>query len=119
MTAAGAGVEPSASSARGNAPARHCAWRIDPHKVRGEVDGISAISKRNVWAVGGDNRGRALALHWLGAGWRRVPVATGPAWFGAADFTTARDGWAVGGGGDREPKTARARRLVSAFQSLL
>jgi hypothetical protein len=61
------------------------------------LHGLTAVSRRNVWAVGGADVGKALALHWLGAGWDKVDVSIrGPEEFFAVAFAAANDGWGVG-----------------------
>jgi hypothetical protein len=61
------------------------------------LHGLTVVSRRNVWAVGGADVGNALALHWLGAGWDKVDVPIySPGEFFAAAFAAANDGWGVG-----------------------
>lgn len=94
-------AKPATSFSRTHAAASRCGWQIDPYKVRGELDGLTAINRNDVWAVGGADTddSRPLALHWLGQGWRRVavPMRQDPSSLNAADFATPNDGWAVGG----------------------
>ncbi len=61
------------------------AWREVPIPHPGgprgyeTLDAVSALSPRNVWAVGDYQRGRlyhTLILHWNGSRWRRVPSPT-------------------------------------------
>jgi hypothetical protein len=58
------------------AAARRCGWQISPYRVRGELYGLTAINRRNVWAVGetGNDQPRPLALRWLGTRWKSVSV---------------------------------------------
>ena len=61
---------------------------------------VTAISSRDAWAVGwSPSRGtvRALAVHWNGTSWTRVPGPGGPRshLFGVT-ATSARNAWAVG-----------------------
>jgi hypothetical protein len=82
---------------------RRCRWDVAPQRF-GDLNGVSAISRRNVWVVGDrpDKRALAqpLAVHWLGGEWRPVdvPVKNGPNVLSAVAFATANDGWAVGRG---------------------
>jgi hypothetical protein len=100
LVAIGPVVEPATSFSQTYAAARRCAWQVDPHRFRGDPFGVTAINRRNVWAVGITDDYQPLALHWLGAGWRRVnvPKKQGPDLLFAAVFATANDGWAVGRG---------------------
>lgn len=104
LVAIGPVVKLATSFSQTYAAARRCAWQVDPHRFRGELYGVTAINRRNVWAVGITNDYQPLALHWLGAGWRRVnvPMKQGPDLLFAAAFATANDGWAVGRGGPND-----------------
>lgn len=63
-----------------------------------ELYDVSVISSRDVWATG-NAQGRALAIHWDGDDWTRVPTPPNP---DAAEYLTSVDGtspddvWAVG-----------------------
>jgi hypothetical protein len=99
LVAIGSGVEPTTFSPE--VANRRCTWQIDPHRFRGGLHDATAISRRNVWAVGFTEAYEPLALHWLGAGWRRVNVprgAQGPDYLWAVAFAASNDGWAVGYG---------------------
>ena len=99
LLAVGPFADPSTSFSETHMSSR-CEWRIDTYRVHGELDGITAFNRRNIWAVGVTNDDRPLALHWLGAGWSavRMPVKNGPFYVTAAAFVTGNDGWAVGKG---------------------
>jgi hypothetical protein len=92
-------VHAGTSSSSTDAAASRCGWKVSPFRVRGELYGLTAINRRNVWAVGSTNEDqpRPLALHWLGTGWKRVGVPETHASWSAVAFTTPSDGWAVGG----------------------
>ncbi len=99
LVTVGSVVEPGTSSSGAHAAATRCAWQIDPYRVRGELYGIRAINRRNVWTVGSNedvDEPRAVALRWLGTGWKRVGVPVTHASWSAVAFTTPSDGWAVG-----------------------
>ena len=50
-------------------------WTIVPPTIAtGRLRGISALAPNDIWAVGGDGVGGALALHWDGLQWNRVTV---------------------------------------------
>lgn len=75
LVAAGLAL-PSAARAAGCAPPSG-STAPSPGRVRNALDGVSALSACNVWAVGGaaDNfrYGRTLIDHWNGTAWRQVP----------------------------------------------
>jgi hypothetical protein len=90
-------TESAASSSQAEAAGGRCSWQVDPHRPRAVLHGLTVVSRRNVWAVGGADVGNALALHWLGAGWDKVDVPIySPGEFFAAAFAAANDGWGVG-----------------------
>lgn len=67
------------------------------------LSAVTAISSRNVWAVGdyatqlGGND-KAFTVHWNGKTWRRVPVpVTGTSTLSGVTATAWNDVWAVGG----------------------
>jgi hypothetical protein len=66
---------------------------------------VAAISARSAWAVGYENGGTSLILHWEGTAWRRTPVPHLPlsSLRGVAAVTPA-DAWAVGNAGT-DPQT--------------
>jgi hypothetical protein len=76
-----------------------------PHLPYSSLDGISAVSKDNVWVVGKSeseaNCSLTLAMHWDGSSWTTVPSPNLQGqgcgtWFSAVAATS--DGaWAVGG----------------------
>jgi hypothetical protein len=65
--------------------------RVTVGGVREGLYGVTAVSARDAWAVGGKT-----TLHWDGNLWTRVPRARG-AYLGAVVAVSARDVWAVGG----------------------
>jgi hypothetical protein len=78
------------------------AWQAsserDPNRSD-QLQGIAAISAANVWAVGGDNTGKPVILHWDGGAWRQVPGAVppgNPAELHGVSAASASDVWAVG-----------------------
>jgi hypothetical protein len=62
------------------------------------LDGVTAISPTNVWAVG-SNSGNTLVEHWNGTSWSIVsnPVFTGNGGASAISADSANDIWVVGG----------------------
>jgi len=78
------------------------AWTIVPTPARGYVylDGVSARSHDDVWAVGHDLTGRTLILHWNGTEWIRVPSqdpgTVGSELFGVTMIPGSNQAWAVG-----------------------
>jgi hypothetical protein len=96
-------IDEPASSAQ-SAAARRCNWDVEPQKLFHVVDGMAAISRRDLWAVGHRLDKRAIAhpvaAHRVGGQWRRVnvPVRKGPYYLSAVAFASANDGWAVGTG---------------------
>lgn len=87
---------------------RRPTWRsvtAAPDVANTELDGMAATSATDVWAVGsarpayGSRRGHALALHWNGKVWRRIPTpfaGRGLTLSGVA-AVSPDDAWAVGG----------------------
>jgi hypothetical protein len=99
LVAVGSSTLSSGSLLQAEAAARRCSWQIDPHRFRAALYGLTAVSRRNVWAVGYTEAGEALALHWVGAGWKRVGVGSNRLGrLFAVAFSAANDGWAVGDG---------------------
>src|SRR5579872_909138 len=76
-------------------------WTVAPAPVpltpTGELDGVTAVSPRNVWAVGSNQLGSTLVEHWNGRRWRIVPAPSPPesALLGIS-AVSAGDIWAVG-----------------------
>jgi hypothetical protein len=80
-------------------------WRrvaSPPGGSRGRLTGVTALSARDVWAVGW-SRGPALILHWNGVRWQRVLVAGLPggvalnAVAGSSPAMCGRPAWPVAG----------------------
>ena len=72
-----------------------------PHRV--VYNGIAAVSKSDVWAVGYTGGGsgtspQSVALHWNGSKWENVPTPALPrgAVLSAVSAAGANDAWAVG-----------------------
>jgi hypothetical protein len=73
--------------------------RALPHAARhASLWGMTAVSARDVWAVGSSRDGITRTLHYDGSRWRVIPaVNRGPhAGFSAVAATSAHDVWAVG-----------------------
>ena len=62
--------------------------------VSGRLYAVTAVSARDVWAVGLGPDG-SLALHWNGDAWAQY--VTSPGYFIGVAASSARDVWAVGG----------------------
>jgi hypothetical protein len=58
------------------------------------LDGVSAVSAKDVWAIGNAYEGN-FALHWGGRAWRRVPMPR-VGWVSAIEAVAANDVWAMG-----------------------
>jgi hypothetical protein len=58
------------------------------------LDGVSAVTAKDVWAIGNAYEGN-FALHWGGRAWRRVPMPR-VGWVSAVEAVAANDVWAVG-----------------------
>ena len=52
----------------------------DP-RGHGALDGVAAVSARDIWAVGMTEAGQSVIIHWTGAAWRRVRAPAGSAGF--------------------------------------
>jgi hypothetical protein len=69
----------------------HFPWR------QAELDDVAAISADDVWSVGAIGK-HALAVHWDGHRWRRVPVwPWAHAWLTSVAAIAPDDVWAAGG----------------------
>jgi hypothetical protein len=73
-------------------------WHTVPLPAQGGfLEGVTAISANDVWAVGTDSSYKPLTLHWDGTAWSNVPT---PAIRGGILYhvsgTAAGDVWAVG-----------------------
>src|SRR6185437_15238071 len=88
-------------------------WKrvASPHlggaKGRDTLDGVTAISSSDLWAVGtydhGDSaKSKALILHWSGRAWRSVtgPVLGVAGQLFAVAASSARNIWAIGNASD-------------------
>lgn len=72
-----------------------------PHSVvtrdKAALIGVSAVSARNGWAVGGSPAGKPVILHWNGTDWKPTVVPTSAARGLAAVSALSRtDAWTVG-----------------------
>jgi hypothetical protein len=69
--------------------------------INGNFSGVAATSVGNAWAVGSDDKGKTLIVHWNGTAWKRVPSPSlgGYASLSGVAATSATDAWAVGFGG--------------------
>jgi len=86
------------------------AWKIVPSAdaggpANGELNGVAAVSARDVWAVGSYAKGpdRTLVEHWNGSRWTLVPspnVGPSPNRLFAVDAVGPSDVWAVGSAGE-------------------
>lgn len=79
-----------------------------PSGLTGVLRGVSGDSASDVWAVGDDGRGHAVALHWTGAAWSTVAlpsVAAGDMLQAVKAFSPT-DVWAVGDGQPNSLSTA-------------
>ncbi len=77
------------------------------------IEGITAVSAKNVWAVGEENF-KNLVLHWNGRTWKRLSVAdpgTLENIFFAIDASSPENLWAVGESRDNGPTDFVARAL--------
>src|SRR5262249_19225230 len=101
-------------------------WKIVPHPSPGRnslLNGVAAVSPRNVWAVGTYAAAyrysdRTLVLHWDGTTWKRIPSPHPGFWRWGSQLSgvaavSAQSGWAGGVDYDRGPKvTLLSRTLV-------
>jgi hypothetical protein len=58
------------------------------------LDGVSAVSANDVWAIGNSYHGN-FALHWAGRAWSQVPMPS-VGWVSAVEAVATNDVWAVG-----------------------
>ncbi|MFL5735485.1 MAG: S-layer homology domain-containing protein [Chloroflexia bacterium] len=79
-------------------------WSLVPAPdlgTRGSLNGVSALSATDVWAVGSKGS-QTLAEHWDGTQWSVVPspnIGSGPGELSAVTAVSAHDVWAVGSSG--------------------
>jgi hypothetical protein len=73
-----------------------------------ELYGVSAVSARDVWAVGSFRSGGAIALHWDGHKWRQQTIGApqDAASLRGIASTQGRPAWAVGAGPSPQPPFA-------------
>ena len=74
-----------------------CVWQLAPTRMSGELVGVAALSRNDVWAVGSRAAGaRPLIAHWNGRAWAIVqsPVLAGA--LNDVVALSAHDVWAVG-----------------------
>jgi len=76
-------------------------WTVSSDEPVGYLEGVSAVSASDAWAVGGTswwNPSQTLAEHWDGTSWTQVatPDEGGSAIFNAVAATSATNAWAVG-----------------------
>jgi alpha-tubulin suppressor-like RCC1 family protein len=100
------------------------AWKRVPSPSPGPasaLDGITATSARNAWAVGctshcltSSTSPQTLILHWNGTAWKRVasPVKARSGALTGVAATSARNAWAVGCAGDCFGTAANPRTLI-------
>lgn len=63
----------------------------------GSLEGVSAVSASDAWAIGGNTAGRNMILHWNGTSWTKVAIPkTYLGFLGGVSATSADDAWAVG-----------------------
>ena len=81
-------------------------WRpvpaANPLPGQDDLDGVSARTARDVWAVGARGTNRALVLHWNGITWKSVPnptIKNGGSLLVSVAAISAANAWAVGGYG--------------------
>jgi hypothetical protein len=85
------------------------AWsQVTSPEIEGDsLNGVTAISANNVWAVGSDrsSSGGALVEHWDGTSWRIVSnsVIAAAGALSAVSADSANDVWAVGPAGNTGP----------------
>jgi len=67
-----------------------------------QLQGVTATSSRNAWAVGSSDPGKTLILHWNGSRWTQVPSPDpdGDDYLDAVGNTSSASAWAVGVGYD-------------------
>jgi hypothetical protein len=87
-----------------------------PGTLSNELNGITAISPKDVWAVG-SSAGGTLSEHWDGVSWRVVPSAnayTSDDVLAGVAGTSSKDVWAVGSGEDLSggPRTDYPKALI-------
>jgi hypothetical protein len=73
-------------------------WSVPPmpRAVTGGLSAVSALTAKNVWAVGPKGGESALIMHWDGVSWTEVPNPSRHP-LDDVDAVSATDVWAVGG----------------------
>jgi hypothetical protein len=76
----------------------------EPSPVEGSwLNGVTAVSARSAWAVGGylrHSQDKRLILHWNGIRWQQVP-SPGTGVLASVTATSPRSAWAAGYSDDR------------------
>jgi hypothetical protein len=83
------------------------------------IDGVKAISPRNVWAVGEEST-KNLVLHWNGRSWKKVQVqnpGTVENIFYDIDALSADEIWMVGSLATRRTSSTRPARAALLLAS--
>jgi len=72
-------------------------------QLSGELSGIAAINRDDIWAVGTDGESKPVVLHWDGRKWRRasIPRLRASAGLSTVAAISSHDVWAVGQVGTR------------------
>lgn len=71
-------------------------WVPTETGVSGALLGVSVVAANDAWAVGRDDKGDALLLHWTGSAWTRDTSFTCKGQLNAVQMLGGSDGWAVG-----------------------
>jgi hypothetical protein len=75
------------------------AWTRAAVTGPGFLNGVTAVSARSAWAVGGTSytsKARPVIMHWNGAAWKNVPGPAGAGQLWDVAAASARSAWAVG-----------------------
>jgi hypothetical protein len=104
----GTGIALAAAVVLGASPALGASWTVvsaPPTGQNAQLQGVSAPSDTNAWAVGSENGAintglgsHALIDHWNGTAWSQatVPALTGTVSLAGVSASGASDAWAVG-----------------------
>lgn len=71
-------------------------WVPTETHVNGALLSVSVVSANDAWAVGHDDKGEALLLHWTGNAWTRDGSFSTKGQLNAVQMLGSSDGWAVG-----------------------